>query len=385
MNYIFVSRDGSSRKTVARVTPDGSWSGDQKLIARLKKEISESDLDLSKPADGKKLLRMYSGSYFWAAEESVSHKHSPGGKPHNQARHGWRFGSLDKVRRSLRGRDQGERDEYRKRAGMAQPKKVDRPKVDPAELTDAQRAAYQKAKHSDDKTIPSLTGADVYKTSRQNYPLDADHVLKAISVDQGFAGKPAVVSKTQMDKLVADGDVIEIHRGMNSYGNPGGEKVFVEQYRSGDLFAGTGIYGNGTYTSPHRSVAMQYANNSESGMIRLGLRKDAKIGSYSTLKAEMAKDVTRRRNQINAQIRKLNTQFNTLTASRSYTAQAAIWDQITALKKITQTLTKNNTYHPSLGDVGRYAATKGYDAYRVDDGSADHIVILNRTATYAER
>ena len=42
---------------------------------------------------------------------------------HNQKRHGWRFGSLDKARSSMRGQDVGEREAYRKRAGMPVPTK----------------------------------------------------------------------------------------------------------------------------------------------------------------------------------------------------------------------------------------------------------------------
>lgn len=52
---------------------------------------------------------------------------------HNQSRHGWRFAKggddaakLGAARRSMRGRDAGERAEYRKRAGMPEAKPLER-------------------------------------------------------------------------------------------------------------------------------------------------------------------------------------------------------------------------------------------------------------------
>lgn len=59
-------------------------------------------------------------------EIEVTHKHLQG--KHNQKRHGWRFhgDSLANARSAMRGQSKPERDEYRKRAGMAQPKKVER-------------------------------------------------------------------------------------------------------------------------------------------------------------------------------------------------------------------------------------------------------------------
>lgn len=73
-----------------------------------------------------------------------------GGK-HNQARHGWRFAKggdeaarLHAARRSMRGRDAGERAEYRKRAGMPQVKPPERKQPTP-KTTGAER--YQDVYH----------------------------------------------------------------------------------------------------------------------------------------------------------------------------------------------------------------------------------------------
>lgn len=57
---------------------------------------------------------------------TVRQKHLPG--KHDQKRHGWRYGSIDAARRSMRGRSAEERAEYRKRAGMPEAKKIEKPK-----------------------------------------------------------------------------------------------------------------------------------------------------------------------------------------------------------------------------------------------------------------
>jgi hypothetical protein len=55
----------------------------------------------------------------------VAFKHYPG--KHNQKTHGWRYGSISAARRSMRGANAEERATYRKRAGMPEPKKIERP------------------------------------------------------------------------------------------------------------------------------------------------------------------------------------------------------------------------------------------------------------------
>ena len=56
-----------------------------------------------------------------------AHKHLQG--KHSQKRHGWRYAGLDAARRSMRGESSAaERDEYRKRAGMATLDRTAKPK-----------------------------------------------------------------------------------------------------------------------------------------------------------------------------------------------------------------------------------------------------------------
>lgn len=64
----------------------------------------------------------FAENYYSTKERIIlSVKHLPG--QHNQKRHGWRYGGLTQARRSMRGQDEGERTEYRKRAGMPKPEK----------------------------------------------------------------------------------------------------------------------------------------------------------------------------------------------------------------------------------------------------------------------
>ncbi len=77
----------------------------------------------------------------------------------------------------------------------------------------------------------------------------ADWFLRELARDQGFDGLPEVVTSKQMDEYVANGER-ELFRGLDSYGMKGktGENL-AEQLRSGDMYVGTGLFGNGIYVA----------------------------------------------------------------------------------------------------------------------------------------
>lgn len=64
------------------------------------------------------------------AREGETLKHLQG--KHNQKRHGWRYSGnqVANARSAMRGQTAEERAEYRKRAGMPTPKKIEKPKVE---------------------------------------------------------------------------------------------------------------------------------------------------------------------------------------------------------------------------------------------------------------
>lgn len=160
--------------------------------------------------------------------------------------------------------------------------------------------------------------------------------LRELVRAQGFDGLPHVITKQEMDEYVAAGER-ELFRGLDSYGMKGktGEEL-AEQFRSGDLYTGLGLAGNGTYVAygADKYDAEGYMGaDAEGAMLRMSLKSEAKAISIQELKSIQEKDA------------------------------------------IIQT-------HFELDELGRYATFKGYDV--IDVGASrsapNYMVILNRTA-----
>lgn len=184
----------------------------------------------------------------------------------------------------------------------------------------------------------------------------------AVAKLQGFDGLPQVVSKERMDSLVAEGNQ-EIFRGVserNKWTDGVATKVSaeenIEQFRSGPMFAGKGIYGNGLYAATERATALLYTQKFEEnpidprGLARIALRKEARTITYEDA------------------MKGLEAQEKSLpSTSREAFDRAVI-----------------------RNDPGVWAASKGYDAIHVsspllyDKPTAPYVVILNRTAVYVE-
>lgn len=116
----------------------------------------------------------------------------------------------------------------------------------------------------------------------------------------------------------------------------------VEQFKHGKFYCGRGVYGNGTYANYDKTVATYYAydsgdtNNGE--IMEMLLNDDAKTITFEEIFAEYEK-----------------TDIYKITAS------------------------KREAYQDIIGDVGTYAAIKGYDAIILDGfQNKNHVVILNR-------
>jgi 8-oxo-dGTP pyrophosphatase MutT (NUDIX family) len=167
----------------------------------------------------------------------------------------------------------------------------------------------------------------------------ADERLAAIAQIQGFNETPTVMSKREMDKLVASGEYIETWRGVM----PGGGKTAAqiqEEFRSGPAWYGTGIFGNGYYLATQKRVAEQYASGPGS-VVRVLIPKSAVMESYE---------------DINAGARKA-------------------WSSSGSYKYVGRKNMGGGTLH----DDGRYAAAKGVDGLVIEEysrspgGGAYHI------------
>ena len=174
-----------------------------------------------------------------------------------------------------------------------------------------------------------------------------DLVLKHIAGDQGFTDLPTVVSKSEMDVLIAEGKP-DLYRGVTD--NSSRPTTFVEDFRSGEYFAGGGIHGSGTYAAgvgsrtgatAHESFefATGYAGGGKAdNLLRMTLSDDANMVSSIDLN-QLTKDVDE---YLGRKIAGLDR----------YGVDS---DEYYALNKL----------RTALADPGRVAAYQGYDGFIV--------------------
>jgi hypothetical protein len=152
----------------------------------------------------------------------------------------------------------------------------------------------------------------------------ADGRLAAIGAKQGFDDTPTVVSKKEMDRLLATGDYIEAWRGVKgTWGGPSAADIH-EQMRSGPAYYGRGIFGNGYYLATQRRVAQQYSDHTKNSIVRVLIPKSAVIHKYKDAQKEAR-------------------------ANSSRTSKA-----------------KGKYEDGTLYDAGRWAAAKGADGIQID-------------------
>lgn len=208
-----------------------------------------------------------------------------------------------------------------------------------------------------------------------------DDALQELVRRQGFDGKPQVVSRAEFDAAVKRGDVRETWRGVGRYESDVSPEDLAEAYRTGDFHVGMGINGNGTYVAIRQVDAQYYAPT----LLRIGLRKDARIISVEDLNREM------------------DSYFATIHTSAEH--QSLQREMLAALAKAKSARARANIrrayYHAEFygpdrrsrllaiqRDPGRFAALRGYDAIEIPkEWSPDkhaEMIILNRTATIVE-
>ena len=124
----------------------------------------------------------------------------------------------------------------------------------------------------------------------------ADGRLAAIGAQQGFDDTPTVVSKSEIDRLLATGDYIEAWRGVSGAGgwsargrgNAGGKTAeqINEEMRTGPAYYGKGIFGNGYYLATQKDVAEQYSDHSTGSVVRILIPKSALTDKYDRVERE---------------------------------------------------------------------------------------------------
>ena len=186
--------------------------------------------------------------------------------------------------------------------------------------------------------------AKIYGNDLLNHPelIEYDNgepISNYVNKQIGYDALPTVVSSNEFEELSKGKQIL--YRGVTDYKDIAAHDM-VEQFKHGKFYCGRGVYGNGTYADYDKRVATYYAYDSgitDNGEImEMLLKDDAKTISFEDIYAEYEK---------------------------------------TGIYKITAD--KREAYQDIIGDVGTYAAIKGYDAILLNGfQNKNHIVILNR-------
>ncbi len=175
-----------------------------------------------------------------------------------------------------------------------------------------------------------LTPAEIFNSIKTTSGSNADTV-------HGFLNTLKKARKNSADFW--DG---ELFRGVT------GGPDFVEQFKTGELYNGSGVFGNGSYFSPFKGTALDYCNGEESQLIHATLRPDAHVVKY----ADLWDDWNR---------------WDSAKTRRPFGTVEDLSDYI-------------------LDDIGRFAEAHGYDAIILDGYSGEnHVIVLNRAALIVRR
>jgi hypothetical protein len=217
-------------------------------------------------------------------------------------------------------------------------------------------------------------GAGEYITT---YRQVGDPRLKALLEAQGFTAKPTVLSASEFETLVQKGGV-KVYRGVIGDDRLTAEQM-VEMFKSGDMFVGTGVIGNGVYSSINYEYVIKYAMDKPGNVIEMVLSPKAKFINHDVAEEGAKKlstafyDRAFERKYSNPEMGKIvDAYVETLGGMPTNTLEAiAFRDELRALGW-------------TFKDPGAYAAASGYDAIRyldLENNGKDAVyVILNRGA-----
>ena len=232
------------------------------------------------------------------------------------------------------------------------------------------------AKYSDPEDLPSMKSfmeSDVplrnFSQSDDRTSQAGDQVLAAIYKDQGFDGKPHIISDDELTSYIAGGER-ELYRGVGSVEDEeGAGEKYANDYQSGSYFAGLGNFGNGTYTAittPGQKITAEaQAGKFGDHILHLSVMPSAKVIDSEALRVEQYAY----RDQLE---KKIDAAYNT-----NDDASAKKYNRLLEVVK----------------DRGRFAALRGYDAVHIQrnvdpgkpKGNVDYFNVLNRTATRVQK
>ncbi len=199
-----------------------------------------------------------------------------------------------------------------------------------------------------------------------------DAQLGHILAEQHFDTKPKVLSGEEMDRAIKEDGGVELFRSVNEHENRTADQL-AEEFRSGDLHPGTGVYGNGTYATPESPVSSTYGKS----QLRMVLPPSARTVSYP----DILKLRDRQQERYGSQAHQIKQELDRAAGDPG------------RLRQLQQELDRLIARQRVSYDPGRLAALLGYDAIVVPQGyrkgpksgGAAEYVILNRSALLVQK
>jgi hypothetical protein len=226
--------------------------------------------------------------------------------------------------------------------------RIAQPRIDPTTTPFTETAAFRRYGITDD---PDPDSPEALYT-------------KAVIQEQGFDGPPHLLSRRELDRHVAAGEV-ELFRGVT-------EARFADQLRSGEFFVGRGWFADGMYAAPAPhglGIARQYARAVDGTAIRMSLKGGTRVLSNEKIEERAA-------SELEHAIRRLRYERNrAMQAARQQPEESAV-------RSVERDYERRIDAARSLyDDYSRCAAYLGFDAIHVvSSPDVDYYVILNRTA-----
>ena len=106
-----------------------------------------------------------------------------------------------------------------------------------------------------------------------------DLATKKLLYDNKYNNLPTVLDAKEYDKL--DDNYIKVFRGVKDTDKMTAKEI-NEQFRSGELYIGNGLFGNGTYTAVNKEVAEHFGTD----IMEIAIPKNARIVNYKDIKEE---------------------------------------------------------------------------------------------------
>lgn len=184
-----------------------------------------------------------------------------------------------------------------------------------------------------------------------------NELMAQVSKELGYDEKPKMIDGDEFAQLKEEGH-IELYRGYSDQQKSA--KEYMREFREGELWAGNGHYGAGTYTFPDRDMTMGYTGGKfDDNVQAMSLSKDAKIAKYQDHYREF-----------NSFREKKYNDFMTKSESAYMAGDDTLGETYDTMSE----------KYGSL-DFGVYMAYKGYDAYtcaKDDNDPREIFVVLNR-------